>query len=102
MKSLSPIETDPLILPTVPPPSNPSLIVDWILGFDSIDDAAPLQPCSHPRLKDTCSVDIQPDNEDHMVDVPESKDLGTSEDSMELEAALCNSSLDACKGCFTT
>jgi hypothetical protein len=32
-----------------------------------------------------------------MVDVPESQGLGTSEDPMGLEAALCNSSLDVCK-----
>jgi hypothetical protein len=32
-----------------------------------------------------------------MVDVPESKGLGTSEDHTGLEAALHNSSLDDCK-----
>ena len=42
-------------------------------------------------------MDIQPDSEDHMVDVLEFEGLGTSEDPMELEAVLCNSSLDVCK-----
>ena len=32
-----------------------------------------------------------------MINVPESKGLGTSEDPMELKAVLCNSSLDVCK-----
>jgi hypothetical protein len=80
MKSLSQMETDPLILPPSPLPANPSLIVGWVLGFDSIDDAAPLQPCSHPRGEDTCSMEIRPDSDDCMVDVPESEGLGTFED----------------------
>ena len=42
-------------------------------------------------------MDIRPDNENCMVDVLESEGLGTFEDPMGLEAALCNSSLDACK-----
>jgi hypothetical protein len=80
MKSLSPMETDPPILPSSPPPTNPSPIVGQVLGFDSIDDATPLQPCSHPRGKDTCSMEIRPDSDDRMVDVSESEGLGTSED----------------------
>jgi hypothetical protein len=32
--------------------------VGRVLDFDSMDDATPLQPCSHPRLEDTCLVDI--------------------------------------------
>jgi hypothetical protein len=58
MKSPSPMETDPPFLPPSPSPANPSPIVSRVLGFDLMDDAAPLQPCSHPRLEDTCSVDI--------------------------------------------
>jgi hypothetical protein len=58
VKSLSPMETDPPIFPTLPPPANPSPIVGPILGFDSMDDVAPLQPCSHPRLEDTCLLDF--------------------------------------------
>jgi hypothetical protein len=97
MKSLSPMETDLPFLPPSPLPANPSPIVGRVLGFDSMDDTAPLQPCSHPRLEDTCSVDIRPDSEDRMVDVPESQGLGTSEDPTGLEAVLRNSSLDVCK-----
>jgi hypothetical protein len=97
VKSLSPMETDPPFLPPSPPLANPSPIVGRVLGFDSMDDAAPLQPCSHPRLEDTYSVDIRPDSEDRMVDVSESQGLGTSEDPTGLEATLCNSSLDVCK-----
>jgi hypothetical protein len=62
-----------------------------------MDDAAPLQPYSHPQLEDTCSVDIRPDSEGRMVDVPESHGLGTSEDRTGLGATLHNSSLDVCK-----
>jgi hypothetical protein len=80
VKSLSPMEIDPLFLPLSPPPANPSPIIGRVLGFDSMDDAAPLQPCSHPRLEDTCSVDIRPDSEDRMVDVSEFQGLDTSED----------------------
>jgi hypothetical protein len=58
VKSLSPMETDLPIFPASPPPANPSPIVGQVLGFDSMDDAASLQPCSHPRLEDTCLVDI--------------------------------------------
>jgi hypothetical protein len=97
VKSLFPMETDPPFLPHSPPLANPSPIVDRVLGFNSMDDAAPLQPCSHPRLEDTCLVDIRPNSEDRMVDVPESQGLGTSEDLTGLEAALRNSSLDVCK-----
>jgi hypothetical protein len=42
VKSLSLMETDPPILPLSPPPDNPSPIVGRVLGFDSMDDAAPL------------------------------------------------------------
>ena len=97
MKSLSPIQTDLPILPASPPPANPSPIVGPVLGFDLVAVAAPLQPCTHPRLEDTCSVDPQPDSEDHMVAELESQDLGISKDPMELEAALRDLSLDACK-----
>jgi hypothetical protein len=97
VKYLSSMETDPPILPPSPPPANPSPIIGRVLGFDSMDDAAPLQPCSHPRLEDTCSMEIRPDSDDRMVDVPESEGLGTSEDPTGLEAALRNSSLDGCK-----
>jgi hypothetical protein len=99
-KSLSPMETDPLILPPSPPPGNPTPIVGRVLSFDSKDDAAPLQPCSHPRGEDTCSMGIRPDSDDCMVDVPKSEGLGTSEDPTGLEAALRNSSLDSCKEVF--
>ena len=57
VKSLSPMETDPPILSALPPPGNPSAIVGRVLGFDSMDATAPLQPRSHPRLEDTCLVD---------------------------------------------
>jgi hypothetical protein len=97
VKSLSPMETDPPIFLASPPPANPFPIVGRVLGFDSMDDAAPLQPYSHPQLEDTCSVDIRPDSEGRMVDVPESQGLGTSKDRTRLEAALRNSSLDVCK-----
>jgi hypothetical protein len=97
VKSLSPMETDPPIFPASPHPANPSPIVGQVLGFDSMDDVAPLQPCSHPQLKDTCSVDIRPNSEGRMVDVLESQGLGTSEDRTGLEAVLRNSSLDVCK-----
>jgi hypothetical protein len=98
--SLSPMETDPPILPSLPPLANPSLIVGRVLGFDSIDDAAPLQPCSHSRGEDICSMEIRPDSDDRMVDVLEFEGLGTSEDPTGLEAALRNSSLDGCKEVF--
>jgi hypothetical protein len=97
VKSLSLMETNPPIFPASPPPANPSPIVGRVLSFDSMDDAAPLQPCSHPRLEDTYSVDIRPDSEGRMVDVPESQGLGTSEDRTGLNATLRNSSLDVCK-----
>jgi hypothetical protein len=97
VKSLSPMEIDPPILPPSPPPANPSPIVGRVLGFDSMDYVAPLQPCSHPRGEDTCSTEIRPDSEDRMVDVLESEGLGTFEDPTGLEAALHNSSLDVCK-----
>ena len=97
MKSLSPMETNPPILPISPPPSNPSPIVGQVLGFDSMDDTTPLQPCSHLRLEDTCSADTRPNSADCMVDVLESQGLGTFEDPTELEAALHNSSLNVCK-----
>jgi hypothetical protein len=42
VKSLSAMETDPQIFPASPPPANPSPIVGRVLGFDSMDDAAPL------------------------------------------------------------
>jgi hypothetical protein len=42
-------------------------------------------------------MDIRPDSEDRMVDVPESQGLDTSEDPTGLEAVLRNSSLDVCK-----
>jgi hypothetical protein len=100
VKSLSPMETDLLILPPFPPPTNPSPIVSRVLGFDSIDDAAPLQPCSHLQGEYTCSMKIRPNSDDRMVDVPESEGLGTSEDPTRLEAALHNSSLDGCKEVF--
>ena len=97
MKSLSSMEIDLPILPALPSSINPFPIVGQVLGFDSTDDATPLQSCSHPRLKDTCSVDIRPDSEDCMDDVPKSQGLDTSEDPTGLEATLCNSSLDVCK-----
>jgi hypothetical protein len=100
IKSLSSMETDPPILPLSPPPINPSPIIGWVLGFDSIDDAAPLQPYSHPRGEDTCLMEIRPDSDDRMVDVPESEGLDTSEDPTGLEAVLYNSSLDGCKEFF--
>ena len=56
MKSLSPMEIDLPILPALPLPFNLSPIVSRVFGFDSMDDAAPLQPYSHPRLEDTCLV----------------------------------------------
>jgi hypothetical protein len=43
------------------------------------------------------SLDIRPDSEGRMVDVPESHGLGTSEDRTGLGATLHNSSLDVCK-----
>jgi hypothetical protein len=43
---------------------------------------------------------IRPNNDDHIVDVPESEGLGTSEDPTEIEATLRNSSLDGCKEVF--
>jgi hypothetical protein len=97
VKFLSPMETDPPILPLSPPPANPSPIVGRVLNFDSMDYAAPLQPCSHPRGEDTCLTEIRPDSEDCTVDVPESEGLGTFKDPTGLEAALRNSSLDVCK-----
>ena len=100
MKSLSLMQTDPPILPALPLPTNPSLIVNRVLGFDSMDAAAPLQPCSHPQLEDIYLADPQFDSEDYMVDVSESQGLGTSEDPTGLEAILCNSSLDVCKDVF--
>jgi hypothetical protein len=48
VKSLSPMETNPPFLPPSLLPANPSPIVGRVLSFDSMDDAAPLQPCSHP------------------------------------------------------
>jgi hypothetical protein len=56
VKFLSPMETDPPILPLSPPPANPSPIVGRVLNFDSMDYAAPLQPCSHPRGEDTYRI----------------------------------------------
>ena len=91
------MQTDPSILPASPLPANPSSIVGRVLDFDSMDAAAPLQPCSYPRLEDTCSLDPPVENHNRMVDNPESQGLGTSEDPTGLEAALCNSSLDVCK-----
>ena len=94
INSLSPIQMDPPIFPTSPLPANPSPIVGQVLGFDSMDAAAPLQPCSHPRLKDTCLVDPRLGSKDCMVDEPESQSLDTFEDPTGLEVSLCNSSLD--------
>ena len=88
---------DPLILPALHRLANPSAIVGQVLGFNSVDAAAPLQPCSYPRLEDTCSVDPPTESHDRMADDPEFQGLGTSEDSTGLEAALRNSSLDVCK-----
>ena len=88
---------DPPILPASPPPTNPSPIVGRVLGFDSVDAATPLQPCSYPRLKETCLVDPPAESHDRMADDPESQGLGTSKDPTGLEVALCNSSLDVCK-----
>jgi hypothetical protein len=99
VKSLSPIEIDPPILTASPPPNNSSPIVGWVLGFDFVDYAAPLQACRHPRVEDTCLMEIRPDNDDCMVDVPESEGLGTSEDPTGI-VALHNSSLDGCKDGF--
>jgi hypothetical protein len=65
-----------------------------------MDYAAPLQACRHPRVEDTCSMEIRPDNDDRMVDAPESEGLGTSEDPTGIVAALRNSSLDGCKEGF--
>jgi hypothetical protein len=48
VKSLSPMETDPPILPPSPPLDNSSPIVGRVLGFDFVDYAAPLQACRHP------------------------------------------------------
>jgi hypothetical protein len=45
-------------------------------------------------------MEIRPDNDDCMVDVPEPEGLDTSEDPTGLEAALRNSSLDGCKEVF--
>ena len=79
VKSLSPMETDPPILPTSPPPANSPTIVGRVLGFDPAGVAPPLQSCTHPRFEDTPSVD------------PRAGSLG-------VEAALGDSALDACKG----
>jgi hypothetical protein len=100
MKSLSLMETDPPILPPSPPLDNPSPILGWVLGFDSVADIAPLQACRHPRVEDTCLMEIRPDHDDHMVDVPRSDGLGTSVDPTGIVAALRNSSLDICKEGF--
>jgi hypothetical protein len=100
VKSLSPMETDPPILLPSPPPDNPSPIFGRVLGFNSVADAAPLQACRHPRVKDISSMEIRPDNDDLMVDVPESEGLGTSEDLTGIIAVLRNSSLDGCKEGF--
>ena len=94
------MQMDPPILPASPPPANLSPIVGWILGFNSMDVAAPLQPCSHPRLENTCLVDPRPDSEESMVDELESQGLDTSKDPTGLEVALCNSSLDVYKDVF--
>ena len=99
VKSLSLIQMDPPILPTLPPPANPSPIIGQVLDVDSMDVATPLQPCSHPQLEDTCSMDPRPDNEG-MVDKVESQSLDTSEDPMGLEVALRDSSFDVCKDVF--
>jgi hypothetical protein len=74
------METDPPILPPSPPPDNPSPIVGRVLGFDSVEDPTPLQASRHPRVEDTCLMEIRPDIDDRMVDIPESKGLGTSTD----------------------
>ena len=100
IKSLSSMQTNPPILPASPLPANLYPIVGWVLGVDSMDVAAPLQPCSHPRLEDTCLVDPQPNNEGRMVDEPDSQGLDTSKDPTGLEVALRNSSLDVCKDVF--
>lgn len=97
VKSLSPMQTDPPILPASPPPANPSPIVGRVLGFDSAAVAAPLQPCTHPRLEDTPSVDPRADSLDRLVVEPESEDLGLSQYPTGLEAPLRDSSLDPCK-----
>ena len=44
MKSLSRMETDSPILPSSLLPANPSPIVCRVLGFNSMDNAALLQP----------------------------------------------------------
>ena len=91
------MQTDLPILSASPPLANPFLIVGWVLGFESMDVATPLQPCSYPQLEDTCSLDPLAESHDRMVDELESQGLGTSEDPIGLEAALYNSSLGVCK-----
>jgi hypothetical protein len=100
MKSPSLMEIDPPILSLLQPPDNSSPIVGRVLGFNSVDYAVPLQACRHLRVEDTYSMEIRPDNDDRMVDVPESEGLGTSEDPTGIVAALRNSSLDGCKEGF--
>jgi hypothetical protein len=72
------------------------------LSYPRVEDTYTVSPVKSfsPMEANTCSMEIRPDSDDHLVDVPESEGLDTFEDPTGLEATLRNSSLDGCKEVF--
>jgi hypothetical protein len=93
-KSLSPMQTDP---PMLPSPDQASPIVSQVLGFDSNSDAKHLQVCTHPRVEDTSTGRQRADNDVAMEDAPEGFNVALPEYATGIESPLRNTSLGGCK-----
>jgi hypothetical protein len=97
IRSISPMQTDPLnLLPSLPC-DRTSPIVGCALGFDTNNDAQCMQSCAYPQVKDTCIVEHRPDADAAMEDAPVGSGMEEPEDATEIECALWNASIGGCK-----